>query len=153
MEKDAHRDIPHEDEAINIGGYGAAFKISSIRAVDPATFRSATGQIVKEIAEACMRKGAKAIGHVKLYLKAQSGYLQADTVGMKYGVHIEGDIARPERVADLVVNSIIIGLGKTEVASATLNSIREVMERHGFNISQVEETRGKAVRREKPRKR
>lgn len=56
-------------------------------------------------------------------------------------------------MADLVVNSIIIGLGKTEVASATLNSIREVMERHGFNISQVEETRGKAVRREKPRKR
>ena len=150
MEKDVHHDIPHEDKAINIGGYGAAFKISSIRVVEAATFRSTAGQIVKEIAEACMRKGAKAIGHVKLYLKAQSGYLQVDTVGMKYGVHIKGDIAKPERVADLVVNSIIIGLGKTEVASATLNSIRDVIERYGFSMSQVKEARGEAVRREKP---
>lgn len=105
MEKDVHYDIPHENEAINIGGYGAAFRITSPRAVDPTALRSVTGEIVKEIAEACMRKGAKAIGHVKLYLKAQSGYIRADTVGMKYGVHVDGNIARPERVANLVVNS------------------------------------------------
>lgn len=153
MKKDDYRDIPHEDKTINIGGYGAAFKISSIRAVDPATLRSVTGQIIQEIAEVCILKGAKAIGHVKLYLKTQSGYLQADTVGMKYGVHIEGDMAKPERRADLVVNSIIIGLGKNEVASATLNSIRKVMERHGFRMSQVEDTRGQAVHLKKTRNR
>jgi hypothetical protein len=146
MEKDVHYDIPHENEAINIGGYGAAFRITSPRAVDPTALRSVTGEIVKEIAEACMRKGAKAIGHVKLYLKAQSGYIRADTVGMKYGVHVDGNIARPERVANLVVNSIIIGLGKTEVASVTLKSIGEVMERHGFSMTQVEEARGGEVR-------
>jgi len=146
MKKDAHHDIPHGDEAINIGGYGAAFKISSTRAVDPATLQSISRDLVKEIAEGCMRRGAKAIGHVKLYLKAQSGYIQADTVGMKYGIHVDGNIAKPERVANLVVNSIIIGLGKTEVASATLNSIREVMERHGFSMTQVEEARGGEAR-------
>ena len=42
MEKDAHHDIPHEDEAINIGGYGAAFRITSPRAVDPTVLRSVT---------------------------------------------------------------------------------------------------------------
>jgi hypothetical protein len=152
MEKNVHRNIPHEHETINIGGYGAAFRISSIKTVDPETFKSTVEQLVKEIAEACMRRGAKAIGHIKLYLKTQSGYLQADTVGMKYGVHIKSGIARPERIADLVVNSIIIGLGKKEVASATLNSVREVMKRHGFSIIQVEDARGQAIRRKNQRK-
>jgi len=104
--------------------------------------RSITGDLVREIAEACIRSGAKAIGHVKLYLKTHSGYIQADTVGIKYGVRVEGNITRPESTANLVVNSIIIGLGKTEVASATLNSIGEVMERYGFSTTQVEEARG-----------
>jgi len=144
---DEHTHVaPHEEEGVNIGGYGAAFRISSPKAVDPAVLREIAEELVREITEACMRRGAKGVGHVKLYLKTAAGYLRADTVGIKYGIRVDGNIAKPEKEADLVVNSIIIGLEKTEVATAAVNAIEEVMTKHGFNLSQVEERRGPEVR-------
>ncbi|MCS7102967.1 MAG: hypothetical protein NZ992_03695 [Candidatus Korarchaeum sp.] len=96
-------------------------------------------EIVRRIAEECIRRGARSIGHIKTYLRTESGYVRADTIGVKYGVNVENNIKKPEREASLTINSIVIGLNEREVTGITLNITKEVLKSTGFSILGTDE--------------
>ncbi|MEM1985092.1 MAG: hypothetical protein QXW76_07500 [Candidatus Korarchaeum sp.] len=116
----------------NIHCSSISLKISSREFVFPEKFNEIVHEMVKEIADECIRRGAKAIGHIKLYLKTESGYVRADTVGIKYGVNVESNIKKPEREALLMINSIVIGLNEEELSEVTIDTVRKVLQSNKF---------------------
>jgi hypothetical protein len=119
-------------------GYGIAFKLTSSKAIPPAEATEMARVAMKELAEEAIRRGAIMIGHIKCILKASGGYVKADTIGAKYGVYVESKLTEPVRDGILVVNSIIVGLGKDENVELTRNLTKKVAERYGFNVAILE---------------
>jgi hypothetical protein len=109
-------------------------KISSNTPISPGRIVEIAREIVKNVARKCTEEGAKAISHVKLYLKSMSGYLRVDTVGLEYGVDVEGNLSNSEREITLVMNSVIIGLEEDKMAKAMMDGIKEVLALYGLAV-------------------
>ncbi|MEM2743081.1 MAG: hypothetical protein QXF54_03670, partial [Candidatus Methanomethylicaceae archaeon] len=76
-------EIPHENENLNISGYGLEIQLESKGFIN---FESLAFEIIKVIANKIIKEGAKEIGHIKLYIKGKNGFIKADTIGLKYGI-------------------------------------------------------------------
>jgi hypothetical protein len=119
-------------------GYGIAFKLTSPQPVSAEAATEMAQVAMKELAEESVRRGAIMIGHIKCILKSSSGYVKADTIGVKYGVFVDAKLTEPVREGVLVVNSIIVGLDKNTNIELTRSRVRNVAERYGFNVSIIE---------------
>lgn len=115
-------------------GYGIAFRLTSPTPVSQDTAAEMARAAMKELAEASVRRGATMIGHIKCILKTDSGYVKADTIGVKYGIFVDAKLTGPIQEGVLVVNSIIVGLDKNTNVELTRNTIKSVAERYGFNV-------------------
>lgn len=128
-------EIPHRHGELNIQGYGLSVSLAAAHALQPAEVRKAVTDLVSSIAARCTSMGALTIGHVKAILKAEDQFINADTIGERYGTHISGTIYRPVSGAVLTVNSIIVGLDAEVIEHLTLEAIKETFESCGFKIT------------------
>lgn len=87
-----------------------------------------------QIANNCVKNGAKYIGHIKSYLETKEGSLKADTIGAKYGVNVKSTISKPIKHAELVVNSVVQGIDKSQVKKATIDAIVQLLNVYGFKM-------------------
>jgi hypothetical protein len=95
--------------------------------------------LMLEIANSCVKRGAKYIGHIKSYLKSDAGEIFADTLGVKRTTNVKSTVFKPLKSARLVVNSIVQGIDKSQVKATTVESIYKVMKKYGFRIKVEEE--------------
>ena len=132
--------------AFDIFPLGAApstsFRLSpqSPEEISPEELTKMSRDLMLEIADSCVKRGAKYIGHIKSYLKSDEGEIFADTLGVKRTTNVKSTVFKPLKSARLVVNSIVQGIDKTQVKEATVESIYRVIKNYGFNI-EVEEER------------
>lgn len=119
-------EIPHEEE--NISGYGCALKLKGFTEI-----KSFAIELIKTIADELIKKGAKGIGHIKLHIKGKNGQLKADTIGLKYGVNIEGLISSSEEYV-ITINAISLGLEKENVKDIVRESIVKLLKKYGLEI-------------------
>ncbi len=135
MEDHEHPTVPHEEENLKIGGYGGEFQIQFKRAVEPSEIKLITVEMIEAITDGLMRKGAKGIGHIKAYIRGTNGYLRTDSLGSRYGIHIDGSLSKPEDSVRLVINTIALGIKKEEVARVTKESIRSLAQKYDFSTT------------------
>jgi hypothetical protein len=117
-----------------IGSYDVAFDLFQSKPVSPEAVSRMLRDLMLRIADNCVEKGAKYIGHIKSYLKAEEGEIRADTIGAKHDANVESTIYKHIKDARLVVNSIVQGIDKGEVQRATLEAIYEITKAYGFNM-------------------
>jgi hypothetical protein len=118
-----------------IGSYAVTFDLFQSKPVSPEELGRMSRDLMLRIADNCVEKGAKYIGHIKSYLKAEEGEIKADTIGVKHGANVESTICKHVKEARLVVNSIVQGIDKSKVQKATLEAIYEIVRAYGFNIN------------------
>lgn len=125
--------------AHGVSGYGIAVKLSHSSAADEEEIKSMAERMMLKIAEKCMSKGARCIGHIKSHVRTDAGTLKADTIGVSHGAFSSGSL--DHAVADLymAVNSIVQGIHQEEVRLATLEGIHEVAEACGWAVQREKE--------------
>jgi hypothetical protein len=121
-----HYEVDHE------WGYGIAFKLVAAQPLDTIKLEDMARDLMKEIADECVKQGATMIGHIKCILHTTGGWVKADTIGAKYGVYVKSELANPQSEGTLVINSIIVGLDKNKIIDITKTLGKAIPERYGF---------------------
>lgn len=122
-----------------VSGYGMAAKLSRNDPMDDTFVRKMAEEMMMSIAEKCMAKGARAIGHIKSHIRTESGTIKADTIGVQHGTYSTGSFEHPVKDIYMAVNSIVAGIKEGEVKDATLAGIHEVAEMEGVAILKEKE--------------
>jgi hypothetical protein len=125
--------VSHQEGKMDVRGHGLELMISSSRDVPPDEVTETVIEIMKSISKEVMYEGAVAIGHIKSYLKAKSGFVKSDTVGIKYGVNVYSELTEPVRTASLVLNIIVVGLDLKKIKKIALDNTIKVLAKHGFD--------------------
>ncbi len=124
---------PHREGGMDAHGYGALMELSSERPLPPEAIDELLRRIVTEIGERCLREGARAIGHIKCYLRAEGGYAKADIVRMKQGAYSEISLREPISKGTLVINSILLGIPQADIERITMRSIEGLLRDYGIS--------------------
>ncbi len=111
----------HED----VRAYAASYSLSREKDIGDGELRKFAAELMTSISAACMKKGAKVIGHIKAYIEHDTGFLHANTVGESADVTVSGRGGDPVTRFTLVVNSIVYGLPDDLIRSATEEGIEE----------------------------
>ena len=138
---EAPHEVPHEEEDLSISGYGSTFVLKLGKTFSPEEIKVLAAALIKSIEDALMRRGAKGIGHIKLHMKGRSGYLRADTIGSKYGIHVEGTISEPEESLQMTINTIAIRASKEDVFRATGEGLEGVAKGYSFVVVELKSDR------------
>lgn len=122
-----------------VSGYGVAVKLTHQEPLGDEAVRKMAEEMMLAIAQKCMDRGAKTIGHIKSHIRTEAGTLKADTIGLAHGAYSAGSLEYPVKDFYLAVNSIISGIAENEVRGATLGGIHEVAEARGFKVAKEKE--------------
>ena len=119
-------------EEILANGYGCKLKIQFNKLITPNEFSNTIYEIIENIAKELINNKAK-IGHIKLYVKTSSGYLNADTIDLKYGININSSISNSENLFDFTINIIAIKIDKDNIAKITNEVMNRISQKYNFS--------------------
>jgi hypothetical protein len=122
-----------------VSGYGVAVKLIHAEPLGGEAIRRMAEEMMLAIAQKCMDRGARTIGHIKSHIRTEAGTLKADTIGLSHGAYSAGSLEYPVKDIYLAVNSIISGIVENEVRGATLEGIHETAEARGFRVAKEKE--------------
>ena len=122
-----------------VSGYGVAVKLTHDEPLGGEAIKKMAEEMMLSIAQKCMDRGAKTIGHIKSHIRTEAGTLKADTIGLSHGAFSAGSLEYPVSDIYLAVNSIISGIVENEVRGATLDGIHEAAEARGFKVVKEKE--------------
>lgn len=125
----------HED----VKAYAVSYSLSREKEMVSAELRRFAADLMKSISDACIKRGAKVIGHIKAYIEHASGFLHANTVGESADVTVNGRDGGPVNSFTLVVNSIVYGLPEESIKDATVRAIEETSSAFGLRITMVDQ--------------
>lgn len=109
-----------------VAGYGVAIKLSRSQPMSEEEVKAMAEEMMLNIAQKCMDRGAKCIGHIKSHIRSEAGTIKSDTIGVQHGSFSTGSLEAPVKELYMAVNSIIQGIHQDEVKIATLDGIHEV---------------------------
>jgi hypothetical protein len=122
-----------------VSGYGLAVKLTLPDLREDEFIKSMAEEMMLRIAELCMERGAKCIGHIKSHIRTDAGTLKADTIGVTHGAFSHGSLDKPVKDLFMAVNSIVQGIHQDEVRIATLDGIHAVAESKGILVEKEKE--------------
>lgn len=122
-----------------VSGYGVAAKIHGPELMTDTYIRAMAEEMMLSIAQKCMDRGARCIGHIKSHIRTEAGTLKADTIGVSHGTYSTGQLEYPVTDVYMAVNSIIQGIKEVAVREATLEGIHEVAEGRGLTVVKEKE--------------
>ncbi|MEM1574080.1 MAG: hypothetical protein QXY96_06365, partial [Candidatus Methanomethylicaceae archaeon] len=64
----------------------------------------------------------------------KNGFIKADTIGLKYGIHIDGFISPLESLITLILNVIVIGIEREKLVEIINESINELIKIYNLTI-------------------
>jgi hypothetical protein len=135
-----------------VKAYAVSCSLSREKKLEGGELRRFAADLMKSIADACIKRGAKVIGHIKAYIEHDSGFLHANTVGESADVTVKGRDGDPVNRFTVVVNSIVYGLGEELIKEATLKAIDETSSAFGLEISVINQSAAAAELIEKGEK-
>lgn len=122
-----------------VSGYGVAVKLSRRALIDNDAVQAMAEETMLSIARKCLELGARAIGHIKSFIRTDYGTIKADTIGIGHGAYSSGNIDRPVKVLYMAVNAVVPGIPEAAVKAATLEGIYLVADRYGFCVFKEKE--------------
>jgi hypothetical protein len=122
-----------------VSGYGVAVKLSRPEPMEDAYIKTMAEEMMLSIAQKCMDRGARCIGHIKSHIRTEAGTMKADTIGVSHGAYSKGSLEYPVKDLYMAVNSIIQGIKEEVVKAATLEGIHEVAEGRGLAVVKEKE--------------
>lgn len=122
-----------------VSGYGVAIKFHRDLAVAPGEVGDFLREMMDDIAQDCVKRGARFIGHIKSHLVCAEGTLKADTIGIRHPAAIHGGLSGPAKDLYVAINSIVQGIPEDQVMEATLGAAHRLAERHGFRVIKEKE--------------
>ena len=122
-----------------VSGYGVAVKIHGSELLTDTYIKTMAEEMMLSIAQKCMDRGARCIGHIKSHIRTEAGTMKADTIGVSHGSYSTGTLEYPVKDIYMAVNSIIQGIKEEVVRQATLEGIHEVAEGRGLNVVKEKE--------------
>lgn len=126
----------HED----VKAYAVEYRLARMKEIDGAELRGFASDLMRATADACIRRGAKVIGHIKAYIEHDSGFLHANTVGESGDITVNGRDGVPLRIFKLVVNTVIYGLTEGLIREATEAAIAATSVTYGLDRELVSQT-------------
>lgn len=133
-EEDHSHHVPHREGGMDAHGFGTRVEFSSERPMEPPVVEELLRRLVTEIAELCLEAGARAIGHIKCYLKTGHGYAKADIVRLKQGAYAESRLESAITGGTLVINSILLGLPEEPIEEITMTAIGRLFSAYGIAV-------------------
>jgi hypothetical protein len=118
----------HED----IKAYAVSYSFTREREIGSDELRTFAAELMKSASAACIRRGAKVIGHIKAHIEHDSGFLHANTVGESSDVTVGGRDGDPVTRFTLVVNSVVYGLPEELIREATEEAIEGTSSKFAF---------------------
>jgi hypothetical protein len=122
-----------------VSGYGAAIKLSHKDLLEEAAVKSIAEAMMLTIAQKCLDRGARCIGHIKSHVRTDAGTIKSDTIGVGHGAFSTGQISHAVHDLYMAVNSIVQGMHQDQVKQATLDGIHEVAEARGLRVEKEKE--------------
>ncbi len=122
-----------------VSGYGVAVKVSHPTPLDETQIKNLAETMMLSIANKCMARGARCIGHIKSHIMSEAGTMKADTIGVSHGAYSSGHLSHPVAELYMAVNSIVQGIREEEVKAATLEGIHEIAEGRGLTVDKEKE--------------
>lgn len=122
-----------------VSGYGVAVKLARPEPMDDSLLKAMAEEMMLSIAQKCIDRGARCIGHIKSHVMSEAGTFKADTIGVGHGAHSAGRIEHPVTELYMAVNSIVQGIQEVKVKAATLEGIHEVAACHALTVEKEKE--------------
>ncbi len=115
-----------------INSYGLGCSVTGKKAIRAEALRKFAAELMITVSQSCVESGAKDVGHIKAFIDHDTGFLHANTVGDPADVTVEGRDGQPIYSFQLVINSVIYGLGKAAVKDITERSLKSVLAKFGM---------------------
>jgi len=122
-----------------VSGYGIAIKLRREDPMDEAAVKSIAEAMMLNIAQKCVERGARCIGHIKSHVRTDSGTIKSDTIGVTHGAFSTGHLDHAVQDLYMAVNSIVQGMHQDEVKQATLDGIHEIADTRGLSVTKEKE--------------
>jgi hypothetical protein len=122
-----------------VSGYGAAIKLSHGEPLEEAAVKALAEAMMLAIAQKCLDRGARCIGHIKSHVRTAAGTIKSDTIGVGHGAFSTGELSHAVHDLYMAVNSIVQGMHQDEVKQATLDGIHEVAAARGLSVEKEKE--------------
>lgn len=117
-----------------VSGYGVAIKMHGDTPVSAPEVGDLLREMMDAIAQDCVERGARFIGHIKSHLVCAQGTMKADTIGIRHPAELHGELTGPAKDIYVAINSIVQGISEQDVKEATLGAAHRLSERHSFHV-------------------
>ena len=122
-----------------VSGYGVAAKLSRKHAMDTDFIKNLAEEMMMLIAQNCMDRGARCIGHIKSHIKTEAGTIKADTIGTGHGSYSTGRLDHAVDQFYIAINSIVQGIKEDVVKKATLDGLHEAAHKKEIDVLKEKE--------------
>ena len=78
MEEEKEMKLQEHIKEYGVGGYGVAFRLERDDPIKPEELGKMAGELMDEITQECIKRGARYIGHIKSHIKTDDGSVIAD---------------------------------------------------------------------------
>lgn len=135
---DIHLDIHRE--ADNLGKFASKMDISVSRGMSREQAGNFMISLLGGITNDCLSAGADIVGHIKAFMKAESGTLMGSLVDPQVGVNVTNDLNRGSFTrAELSVHIIVHGIWDPEVKEISEKTIERVMSQYGVDYKVLQD--------------
>jgi D-tyrosyl-tRNA(Tyr) deacylase len=139
MDEDIH--LAMHREADELGKFATQLKVHAPKAMSREEAAAFLRDLLTTITKGCMEHGADLVGHVKAFLKAESGAMSASLVDLDRGANVTHDFGQETTFqdAELTLHVIVHGIWDPEVREQSLEAIEGVVKRHGLSYQVVKD--------------
>ena len=122
-----------------VSGYSVAARFSKKTLMEEGFVREVAETMMLAIAERCEELGARAIGHIKSFIRTDAGTIKADTIGISHGAYSFGHFDHAVKNFDMAVNSVVQGIPEGAVKAATLEGMLQTADRYALTVVKQKE--------------
>lgn len=122
-----------------VSGYGVAIRLCPEEPISGERLKQIAEDMMMVIVDKSMAAGARAIGHIKSFIRTEAGDIRADSIGQAHGSHSSGTLSHPVMDIYLTVNSIVQGIPESIVRDVTLEGIHEEAEKENLTVVKEKE--------------
>lgn len=117
-----------------INGYGTMVEVNTGEARGLDVYESYARELMKMVAARCVDAGAVDIGHIKAHLEGGGLFVYASAVGDAPDITVKSEGKGSSSAVSLTINSVVYGLDKSVLKSATDAALASVTGALGFTI-------------------
>lgn len=111
----------------DISGYSALIEISLERALGQVSSEQMMASLIKSLISGYISKGNEGVLRIKAFLKCPSGYVRADSIGLRGKIFIDSTIRGSVKEAKLAINVVGQGLSGEELKIVAMKAVEKTL--------------------------